>query len=82
MGDAAPQQWLNLTIPNEVRESAGYWSWKFGLYKYDTTVWPVNNLRQMYTKGFKVWNDVPGATPLNVDTVLAAVRGTPPPHER
>ncbi|HQR51703.1 MAG TPA: hypothetical protein PLZ79_00410 [Burkholderiales bacterium] len=75
VGNAAPAQVVDTSIPNAFRESAGYHPWKFGLYMWDVNKgWGTSPTRTLYTKGLYIFKDAPGTPTLDVAILLSLLR--------
>ena len=75
VGNGSPVQWVNTSVANEFRESAGYHPWKFGEYIWDiTNGWGGSSSRTIYTKGVQILRDQSGSPSLSVNSMLTLMR--------
>ena len=72
VGDEPPMLIASRQGPNAFNDRAPFLPQKFGLYRWDP--WTGAPTRTLYSKGFYVLRDLPGATPLDEHAMIALLR--------
>jgi hypothetical protein len=74
-GKGTPVQIASSSAANTWNEKNTYTPWKFGLYQWNINNWGSSPSRTVYTKGVHIFKDQPGTPTLNVNSMLAFIRG-------